>query len=109
MKRHGHSNIKVDVRPHKKPKRTWKKMAMVGPTFQAEWPDGTVTRMTTHCDDEKLDLSRGVRLSWYAYQSRTKGQGLDTTIKDARFERDKKILKTYKDINVTDHGVDPFT
>jgi len=83
-------------------------MALVGPTFQAIWQDGTVTRMTTHCDDEKLDLGRGVRLSWYAYQSRHKGHGKDTKIREARFERDKKILQTYSDVDVTDHGVDPF-
>jgi hypothetical protein len=83
-------------------------MAMVGPTFHAVWPDGTVTRMTTHCDDQKLDVGRGVRLSWAAYQSRTKGRGLDLHIKHAQFERDKKVLQTYTDLDITEYGVNPF-
>jgi hypothetical protein len=41
-----------------------------GPTFEARFADGTVTRMTTHCPDGKLDLGRGVRLARIAYHSR---------------------------------------
>jgi transcriptional regulator with XRE-family HTH domain len=42
----------------------------VGPTFVAEFADGTVTRMSTFTSLEKLDWGRGVRLSQAAYQSR---------------------------------------
>ena len=83
-------------------------MAMVGPTFQAIWTDGTVTRMTTHCDDENLDLARGVRMSWYAYQSRTKGNGNASCIKEGQFERDKKVLQIYKDLDVAEYGINPL-
>ena len=83
---------------------------MIGPTFQAIWEDkdSTTTRMTIHCDDEKLDLSRAVRISYAAYQSRHKGEGLGLFIRSAHFERDHKILQAYKDIDITEHGVDPF-
>jgi len=83
-------------------------MAMIGPTFQAIWPDGTKTRMTVHCDDEKLDLGRGVRLSWAAYQSRTKGKGRDIRIKEGHFERDGMVFQTYENLYVGDHGINPL-
>jgi hypothetical protein len=41
-----------------------------GPTFEACFADITITRMTTHCPDGKLDLGRGVRLARMAYCSR---------------------------------------
>jgi hypothetical protein len=93
-----------------KPKRNYRKMAMTGPTFQAVWEDSdsTATRMTIHCDDENPDLSRAVRVSWAAYQSRTKNKGLGLFIRHAHFERDHKILHAYKNIDITEHGVDPF-
>jgi hypothetical protein len=47
---------------------------MSSPTFVATFADGTVTRMTTHCADGRLDLGRGVRLSQAAYESRRKQQ-----------------------------------
>jgi hypothetical protein len=43
---------------------------MAGPTFEARFADGLVTRMTTHCPNSKLDLGRGVRLARIAYRSR---------------------------------------
>lgn len=45
---------------------------MSGPTFVATFSDGVVTRMTTHCQDGRLDLGRGIRLSRAAYKSRKK-------------------------------------
>jgi hypothetical protein len=44
-----------------------------GTVFQAKWSDGVVTRMSVFCGEGKLDLGRAVRLSWHAYDSRTKG------------------------------------
>jgi|KBSSwiStaDraftv2_1062776.scaffolds.fasta_scaffold1693655_1 hypothetical protein len=41
------------------------------PTFVALFNDGVVTRMTTHCEDGKLNLGRGLALSVAAYDSRT--------------------------------------
>jgi hypothetical protein len=41
-----------------------------GPTFEAHFADGTVTRTTTHCPNGKLDLGRGVRPARIAYCSR---------------------------------------
>ena len=41
-----------------------------GPTFEARFADDTVTRMTTHCPNGKLDLGRAVRLARMAYCSR---------------------------------------
>jgi hypothetical protein len=44
------------------------------PTFICNFADGEVTRMTVHCSSRKgLDLTRGIRLARYAYESR-KGQ-----------------------------------
>jgi hypothetical protein len=45
---------------------------MSGPTFVATFSDGVVTRMSTFCEDGKLDLGRGIRLSRAAYTSRLK-------------------------------------
>jgi hypothetical protein len=46
----------------------------VGPTFVAEFADGTMTRMSVFCSLEKLDWDRGERLSQAAYQSRWRRQ-----------------------------------
>jgi hypothetical protein len=46
----------------------------VGPTFQAEFSDGVVTRMSVFCSLEKLDWDRGERLSIAAWQSRWRSQ-----------------------------------
>lgn len=48
--------------------------AMTSPTFVAKFRDGTVTRMTTHCAPDNLDVSRGIILSRAAYESRMKGR-----------------------------------
>jgi hypothetical protein len=45
---------------------------MAGPTFCATFADGTKTRMSIFCANEKLDLARGVRVSQAAYESRKK-------------------------------------
>ena len=47
---------------------------MTSPTFVAKFRDGTVTRMTTHCAPDNLDVLRGIILSRAAYQSRMKGK-----------------------------------
>jgi len=39
-------------------------------TFVALFNDGVVTRMTTHCENGKLSLGRGLALSVAAYESR---------------------------------------
>jgi hypothetical protein len=69
-----------------------------GPTFEARFVDGTITRMTTHYPIGALDLGRGVRLARTAYRSR-KGKE-PPTIDAGRFvERDDNgadtVLKTY--------------
>ena len=45
---------------------------MSGPTFVATFSDGVVTRMSTFCEDGKLDLGRGIRVARAAYESRRK-------------------------------------
>jgi DNA-binding transcriptional regulator YdaS (Cro superfamily) len=42
----------------------------VGPTFVAEFADGTITRMSTFSSLETLDWGRGERLSIAAYEAR---------------------------------------
>ena len=42
----------------------------VGPTFVAEFADGTTVRMTTYTSLTKLDWDRGVRLSQAAWRAR---------------------------------------
>ena len=44
---------------------------MASPTFVALFEDGLVTRMTTHCENGKLDLKRGIALARIAYEKRT--------------------------------------
>ena len=39
-------------------------------TFVALFSDGVVTRMTTHCENGKFNLGRGLALSVAAYESR---------------------------------------
>jgi hypothetical protein len=46
-------------------------MSKAGPTFVAEFADGTITRMTTH-SPKGLDLALGIRLSRHAYEARKK-------------------------------------
>jgi DNA-binding transcriptional regulator YdaS (Cro superfamily) len=77
----------------------------VGPTFVAEFADGTVTRMSTFTSLEKLDWERGERLSQAAYQSRWRVRQrkqhpnlvdsiapVPPAIISARFEQDGKVL-----------------
>jgi hypothetical protein len=42
------------------------------PTFVAKFADGVVTRMTCHCEPDQLDVQRGIKLSRFAYETRTK-------------------------------------
>ena len=81
-----------------------KALSKVGPTFVARWTDGEVTRMTIHCTDEKPDLGRAVRVSWAAYDARTKGQGFARAIEKGYFERDGIPLHEYAMVSVFDHG-----
>jgi hypothetical protein len=41
------------------------------PTFIAQFVDGQVTRMTTHCENGELDLEHGIAVACAAYKSRT--------------------------------------
>ncbi len=63
------------------------------PTFIAKFADGEVTRMTTHCSFDKLNVGRGVRLSQWAYQSRMKCE--PPAIIEASFVIKNKMLATY--------------
>jgi hypothetical protein len=65
----------------------------VGPTFVAHFADGQVTRMSTFTSVEKLDYSRGIRLSQAAYESRTKQVPVE--IVAAHFEQDGAVLQRY--------------
>jgi hypothetical protein len=76
----------------------------VGPTFVAEFADGTIVRMSVFTSLTKLDWGRGERLSQAAYQSRWRAQhrtytlGLNLiapvppAIVAARFEQDGVVL-----------------
>jgi hypothetical protein len=79
----------------------------VGPTFVAEFADGTTTRMSTFTSLENLDWDRGIRLSQAAYQSRWRAHQrkqrpylvdsvapVPPAIISARFEQDGKVLGT---------------
>ena len=65
----------------------------VGPTFQATFADGEVTRMTTYCAVENLDWRRGENLSRAAYMSRHKDRPVPPIVA-AKFEQDGKVLGT---------------
>ena len=80
-----------------------KALSKVGPTFVAKWMDGEVTRMSIHCTDDNPDLVRAVRVSWAAYQSRTKGQSICHVIQDGRFERDGQCIHAYGQVFVPDY------
>jgi hypothetical protein len=56
----------------------------ISPNFIARFADNEVTCMTTYCAPNKLDLTRGVRLSRHAHHSRTKRE--PPAILAARFE-----------------------
>jgi hypothetical protein len=77
---------------------------MESPVFQAKWSDGVVTRMNVFCGEGELDLGRAVRLSWHAYDSRTKGKGTAKLIVDGQFEtREGEVLRTYENIDPCEH------
>jgi hypothetical protein len=78
-------------RKQKNPKRNKDR---VGPTFVAEFADGTVTRMSKYTSLKKLDWDRGERLSHAAYQSRWRTREAPPAIISARFEQDGKVLGT---------------
>ena len=86
-----------------KPRQRKSKLTCVGPTFRAVWPDGEVTRMTIHCNDESPDIKRAVRVSWAAYESRCRRlnrTAIPDHIIDGSFERDGVALHNYTDIDV---------
>jgi hypothetical protein len=78
---------------------TWRN----SPVFQAKWSDGVVTRMSVFCREGKLDLGRAVRLSWHAYDSRTKGKGTAKLIVAGQFESEGEVLQTYQNIDPCEH------
>src|SRR5262245_11577777 len=86
-------------------RRKGKHKDRVGPTFVAEFADGTVTRMSTFTSLEKLDWERGKRLSQAAWVSRWRMRErkqrpywalsvapVPPAIVSARFEQDGKVL-----------------
>jgi hypothetical protein len=88
-----------------KPRKIFKRgKDRVGPTFVAEFADGTVTRMTTFTSLENLDWNRGERLSQAAWVSRWRMRErkqqrpywivapIPPAIVSARFEQDGKVL-----------------
>jgi hypothetical protein len=77
-------------KPRKQMQRTHKR----GPTFVAEFQDGTVTRMSVFTPLDKLDWERGERLSRAAYQSRWQTHEVPPAIISARFEQDGVVLGT---------------
>jgi transcriptional regulator with XRE-family HTH domain len=65
----------------------------VGPTFIAEFTDGTITRMTTYTSLEQLDWDRGEHLARHAWASRHKAAPETAPpIITARFERNGTVL-----------------
>jgi hypothetical protein len=76
----------------------------VGPTFIAEFADGTVTRMSVFTPLEKLDWNRGERLSQAAWEARWRARErkqrrphwivapVPPAIVSARFEQDGVVL-----------------
>jgi hypothetical protein len=81
----------------------------VGPTFIAEFADGTTTRMSVFTSLTKLDWSRGIRLAEQAWEARWRrrarfpGGGLSLlapvppAIIAARFEQDGVVLARRQD------------
>jgi hypothetical protein len=69
-----------------------KKQFRVGPTCVVKFADGVVTRMTTHCDDDKLDYDRGFNLCLAAWQSRTRSGNMVPGVHAVHFERDGKVI-----------------
>jgi hypothetical protein len=66
------------VRP-RKPKNFKRGKTRVGPSFIAEFADGTTTRMSTYTSLENLDWDRGVRLSQAAWGSRWRAKHFKQT------------------------------
>jgi hypothetical protein len=73
----------------------------VGPTFVAEFADGTTTRMSVYTQLKKLDWDRGARLSQAAWEARWRARErrpywviapAPPTIVSARFEQDGAVL-----------------
>src|SRR5262249_35068787 len=79
------------VKP-RKPKIFQRDKDRVGPTFVAEFADGTTTRMSVFTSVEKLDWERGERLSVAAYQSRFQTYEIPPAIVSMRFEQDGVVL-----------------
>jgi hypothetical protein len=70
------------------------------PTFVCRFSDGIVTRITTHCTPNKLDLQRGIVLARIAYRSRTKGDD-PPPIAKAHFQTpDGAVLREYEDADL---------
>jgi hypothetical protein len=67
------------------------------PTFVAEFENGdsvVITRMTVHTPNDRLNLTRGVRLARAAYESRTKLPA--PAIVSAHYERDGEVIESYE-------------
>jgi hypothetical protein len=80
-----------------------KRQSVKGPTCVVQFADGTITRMTTHCPNGKLDFGRGERLAIAAYESRarqwpTGTNAITPPIASLHFERDGQVLETSKGV-----------
>jgi len=111
------ASYRVSKPKPKQYRRKGKHKDRVGPTIQATFADGTVTRMSVFTSLEKLDWDRGVRLSIAAYQSRWRARErkqrpywaipvapTPPAIISAHFERDGKVLAQYENPTDGNHG-----
>jgi len=78
------------------------------PVFVAHFIDGTVTRMTTYVEGNKLDMARGVLLSRHAYHQRHPDREVPALVQ-AHFERGDQVLENYNAIELANGGVAPET
>lgn len=78
-----------------KPKAKRTKSSRVGPTCVCTFADGTQTRMSTYCKDDKLDWDRGLALCRAAWSSRKNlPSAMAPPVLSASFERDGVVLAT---------------
>jgi hypothetical protein len=68
-----------------------RKQSRVGPTCVTQFADGSVYRMTTHTNEERLDYARGQKLCAWAWASRHKHDCVPPIVA-VHFERDGERL-----------------
>jgi hypothetical protein len=67
----------------------------LSPVFQARFSDKTKVRMSVYSASQPLDVKRAVKVAHAAYASRHHIPISKTTITEARFEKDGKVLAEY--------------